>query len=195
MHLNSGPLFNCQSNKNECIFQEFKDLVDLLRTVPWTTNDSILAANICQAVKVEAGDLGGQSMLRLLPEACPGLHHLVVCGATRALASQYSRAMVDSIRSAGLLAKDLCTKRKAVRTTCHVKDPISKAFEDSIRDYDMNFDSETLREAVRGCVMSTILSLVRIERICYTTKRIVKKRNNRVGFKRDSTCEDDSQEE
>mgnify|MGYP001195454949 CR=1 FL=1 len=26
-------------------------------------------------------------MLRLLPEAGPGLHHLVVCGATRALAS------------------------------------------------------------------------------------------------------------
>ena len=134
-------------------------------------------------------------MLRLLPEACPGLHHLVVCGATRALASQYSRALVDSVRAAALLARDLCAKREAVKTTCPVRDPITKAFEDSIRDYNISFDSETLREAVRSCVMRTLLSLVRIERICYTKKRIVKKKRNRVGHRRDTDSEDDSEED
>ena len=168
---------------------------DLLMTVPWTPRDSLLSANICRAAEVEAGDLGGQTMLRVVPEAGPDLHHLVVCGPTRVLASQYSRALVDSVRAAALLARDLCAKRKAVKTTCHVKDPITKAFEDSVRDNDISFDSETLREAVRGCVMRTLLSLVRIERICYTNKRIVKKKRNRVGYKRDTDSEDDSEED
>ena len=129
-------------------------------------------------------------MLRVVPEAGPDLHHLVVCGPTRPLASQYSRAMVDSARAAALLARDLCAK-----TTCCIKDPITKAFEDNIRDYDITFDSETLREAVRGSVMRTLLSLVRIERICYTNKRIVKKKRNRVGYRRDTDSEDDSEED
>ena len=168
---------------------------DLLMTVPWTPRDSLLSANICRAVEVEAGDLGGQTMLRVVPEAGPDLHHLVVCGATRALASQYSRALVDSVRAAALLARDLCAKRKAVKTTCNANDPVKKAFKDSIRDYDISFDSETLREAVQGCVMRTLLSLVRIERICYTNKRIVKKRRNRVGYKHDMDSEEDSEED
>ena len=168
---------------------------ELLMTVPWTPRDSILSANICRAAEVEAGDLRGQSMLRVVPEAGPDLHHLVVCGATRALASQYSRALVDSVRAAAMLASDLCAKREAVKTTCRDKDTITKAFEDNIRHYDISFDSETLREAVRGCVMRTLLSLVRIERICYTNKRIVKKRRNRVGYKRDTDSEDDSEDE
>ena len=82
-----------------------------------------------------------------------------------------------------------------MKTTCPVRDPITKAFEDSIRDYDISFDSETLREAVRGSVMRTLLSLVRIERICYTNKRIVKKKRNRVGYRRDTDSEDDSEED
>ena len=167
----------------------------LLMTIPWTPRDSLLSANICLAAEVEAGDLGGQTMLRVVPEAGPDLHHLVVCGPTRALASQYSRALVDSVRAAALLARDLCVKREAVKTTSRVRDPITKAFEDSIRDYGISFDSETLREAVRGSVMRTLLSLVRIERICYTNKRIVIKKRNRVGYKCDMDSEDDSEED
>ena len=163
--------------------------------MPWTPRDTILSANICHAAEVEAGDLVGQSMLRVVPEAGPGLHHLVVCGATRALASQYSKALVDSVRCAALLAKDLCSQRKAVKTTCSVKDPISRMFDDSVRDYDMSFDSEALKEAVRGCVMRTLLSLAKIERICYTSKRIVKNMRNRVAYKHDTDSENDSEED
>ena len=95
---------------------------------------------------------------------------------------------MDSVRSAALVARDLCTRREVV--TKRTKDSVSRMFEDSLRDYDMSFDSVCLREAVRGCVMRTVLSLARVERICYTGKRIVRS-SNRLGHKPQSESESD----
>ena len=87
-----------------------------MRLVPWTPRDFLLPANICEAREVAAVEVGGQSMLRLVPEtrsirgqnpdqskaAAPRLHHLVVCGVTRALASQYSQAGTNILRKIAL---------------------------------------------------------------------------------------------
>ena len=126
----------------------------------------IVQCNVRRVTRVDMVSVGRSGdMLRILtPDP---VHHMVVCGVTKHLAGQYSQEIVDCVKVGRRAAQQWCQRGQ-------------------LSDEDTS--------AMDTCVASTLYSLLRIERICFTSKRIqnVVKTSNRLRNSNDSDDEDDS---
>ena len=135
-------------------------------------------------------------MTRIVP--CHRLHHILVCGVTKHLSSQYSQALLDSVKCARLVIRDIGENgKKIVETSANnpqsPANDLQRLVENCLHSYSMTFETVSLEKTISKCVSSTLFSLIRIERICFTTKRIhavdKSKKQSKLGYHSDS--EDD----
>ena len=166
--------------------------------VAWAPGDPVLASNLC-TVEAECADTGGEVTLRLVTSS--PLHHLVLAGPTKQLAEQYSRAVLDTVRVAALVARDTC--RGDTGDTCEgggkegQGNPVLEVLQCCLHQGGLQYECPSVERAVRDCVLGAVHSLARVERVCCTRTRLaaVTRPGARLGRARDSDDEDSEEEE
>ena len=158
----------------------------------------MLASNLRQG-EAECADTGGEVTLRLVTSS--PLHHLVLAAPTKQLAEQYSRAVLDTVRVAALVARDTCRGDTGAGDTCEGKEgegnPVLEVLQCCLHQGGLQYECPSVERAVRDCVLGAVHSLARVERVCCTRTRLAAntRPGARLGRARDSDDEDSEEEE
>ena len=147
--------------------EEVRLISDQLSLVTWDTRDQVLECNVVQADTVETVVIGGENMVKIVTS---DQYHIVVCGVSRVLSEQYSVNMTDCLKTARTCVTDRCHNVDTDHDDDTDDDVVKMVFD--MMDSVGSWESRQLRQTVMMSVMTSLFSLLRIERICYTNKRI-----------------------